>query len=109
MMSGLEIMVSDKEAELARAAMKAGGILELGFSLINTKSIETIENTEETAIRSNRIINDENFKGLCASNGRSIDLLNSRYSGDKYEKEWTEALAYKKKLNDNDRQLSTTV
>ena len=63
--------------------------------MINGKSIEAVEDD----LASNPIVKDENFRGLCAGDGRSIDLLNNRYSGDKYSKAWEEALAYKRKLD----------
>ena len=108
LINGDEFLVTETEARALIAGMESRLPIDLGYIVVAGVSIACVADEEQMRIKTNRIINDENFKGLCAGNGRSIDLLNSRYSGDKYEKEWDEALAYKKKLNDNDKQLSTT-
>ena len=109
MMSGNEFVLAENEANAVMKAMETKSPVRLSFGVLNGSSVDSVIDEEQAKLRSNRIINDENFKELCAGNGRAIDLLNNRYSGDKFEKEWEEALDYKKKLNDSsDRQLSTT-
>lgn len=94
MMSGHVYTVGDKEAENARKAMLGGGIVVLSMATVNGRSIEAIEDE----ITNNPIINDEIFSKWIEGDMRSLDLLNNRYSGEKYEKEWKQALDHKKNI-----------
>lgn len=98
MMSGASYPVAERVAKVAMEAMKEGGVLNLGFAMITAKSIEAIENTDEVALLSNPIIHDEAFGKWLSGDLRSLDLLNDRYDGFRFESEWKQALEYKKKI-----------
>jgi hypothetical protein len=103
MMSGKEYQVGEKDADNARRAQLNGGVAFIlnGTTSITGKSIEAVEDE----ITTNSIFNDENFAGLMDGNGRAIDLLNNRYPLPKYDREWKQALEYKKKIENGEIKL----
>ena len=103
MMSGVEYLVDGDDLDSTRKALLNGGVavIKEASIIVNGKSIEAIE--EETA--GNPIINDEDFKKWIEGNSRSIDILNSRFRGDKYEKQWKQALEYKKRIETGEIKL----
>lgn len=106
-MNGDEYTVSDKEAKAAVIAMDRKAPLNLVYAVINGSGILSVSNEAEASIKMNKIINDEDFKAWLSGNDRRIDSLNNRYPGDKFEKEWKEAMDYKKSLESQDLLAAT--
>lgn len=103
--AGDEFKVTDVEAKALIAGMESRLPVNLGYAVINGTSIASIWNEEELRVKTNRIINDENFKKWLNGDYSFVDVLNNRYSGDKYDKEWKEALEYKKKVENGEIKL----
>lgn len=100
MFSGQEFALNDNEARAVIAAMNQKTSVNLGYAVLNASGIESVVNEEQAKLKTNRIINDQDFLGWVEGDMRKLDALNSRYSGDKYEAEWKEALNHKKALLD---------
>jgi hypothetical protein len=94
MMSGQEFKISESQSVVVKEAMKNKGLVDLGFAIINTSSVECLLNTKD--YRSNPIVTDDDFVGWLEGNSAKLDLLNSRYDGNKYHDYWVQAREYKR-------------
>jgi len=105
LINGDEFLVTEDEAKALIAGMESRLPVNLGYAVINGVSIASIADEEKMRIKTNRIINDPCFPAWVSGNLKSIDALNSRYGGDKYEKEWEFAKEYKRMVLDGEVKL----
>ena len=62
LMSGKEYLVSENEANAVMKAMEQKTNVRLNFGMFYGGSVESVIDEELANLRSNKIINDENFK-----------------------------------------------
>lgn len=103
MSSGEEFIVEEREARAAIQAMEKKVPVSLSRGSLNGSFMESVIDQDDP--RNNSIISDENYAGLVEGKGSSIDMLNSRYPLPKYEREWKQALEYKKKIENGEVKL----
>lgn len=103
MSSGEEFVVEEREARAAIQAMEKKVPVSLSRGSLNGSFMESVMDQNDP--RNNPIINDEDFRGWLSGDYRKLDALNNRYSGDKYDKEWKDALTYKKLVESGEVKL----
>ncbi|MFA6982278.1 MAG: hypothetical protein WC243_04660 [Patescibacteria group bacterium] len=106
LINGDEFNLNDVEAKALIAGMEARLPVNLGYAVINGISVASLVDVEASKFKTNPIISDNDAQEyLLHGDYKKIDLLNSRYPGDKFEKEWKQALEYKKKIENGEIKL----